>query len=62
MLARIFIARPRFAMVICIVLTLAGVVSMVALPIEQYPSVTPPEVNVRSRDRCAIAEVLEVPE
>ncbi|HQH66760.1 MAG TPA: efflux RND transporter permease subunit [Candidatus Hydrogenedentes bacterium] len=58
MLARIFIARPRFAMVICIVLTLAGVVSMFALPIEQYPSVTPPEVNVRTRYPGASAEVL----
>jgi HAE1 family hydrophobic/amphiphilic exporter-1/multidrug efflux pump len=58
MLARIFIARPRFAMVISIVLTLAGALAMFALPIEQYPEVTPPEVNVRTRYPGASAEVL----
>lgn len=44
--SRIFIERPRFAMVISIVLTMAGVLAMTKLPITQYPQVTPPEINV----------------
>ncbi|MBN2308928.1 MAG: efflux RND transporter permease subunit, partial [Candidatus Hydrogenedentes bacterium] len=58
MLARIFISRPRFAMVISIVLTLAGALAMLALPVEQYPDVTPPEVNVQTRYPGASAEVV----
>lgn len=38
--------RPRFAMVIAIVLTIAGVMSIFTLPIAQYPQLTPPEINV----------------
>ncbi len=44
--SRIFVERPRFAIVISIVLTLAGLVSIRKLPITQYPQVTPPEVSV----------------
>ena len=58
MLARIFIDRPRFAMVISIVLTLAGAVSLFVLPVEQYPDVTPPEVHIGTRYPGASAEVL----
>ncbi len=58
MLARIFIARPRFAMVISIVLTLAGALAMFVLPIEQYPEVTPPQITVNARYPGASAEAL----
>ena len=44
--SRVFIERPRFAMVISIVLTLAGVMAIYTLPISQYPQLTPPEINV----------------
>ncbi len=39
--------RPRFAMVIAIVLTMAGVMAIMNLPIAQYPQLTPPEIRVR---------------
>ena len=58
MLARIFIARPRFAIVISIVLTLAGALAMFVLPIEQYPEVTPPQITVNTRYPGASAEAL----
>ena len=44
--SRVFIERPRFAMVIAIVLTLAGALSITKLPIAQYPQLTPPEIQV----------------
>nr|HET7858986.1 efflux RND transporter permease subunit [Caldimonas sp.] len=46
MISHFFIARPIFATVISIVITLIGVVSMLQLPIAQYPDVAPPTVTV----------------
>src|SRR5438874_11969630 len=46
MFARFFIDRPVFAWVISIVITLAGFVALFALPIAQYPEITPPTVEV----------------
>ena len=43
----LFVHRPIVAMVIAIVIVIVGVVSMIGLPIEQYPSLTPPIVQVR---------------
>ena len=45
--SRTFVERPRFAMVISIVLTMAGVLAITKLPIAQYPQLTPPEIRVR---------------
>lgn len=44
--SRIFIERPRFAVVISIVLTMSGVMAIFKLPVSQYPQVTPPEISV----------------
>ena len=44
--SRVFIERPRFAMVISIVLTIAGVLAITRLPISQYPRLTPPSIAV----------------
>ena len=44
--SRTFVERPRFAMVIAILLTIAGVMSIFNLPIAQYPQLTPPEIQV----------------
>ena len=44
--SRTFIERPRFAMVISIVLTLAGLMAYHKLPVSQYPRVTPPSISV----------------
>ncbi len=44
--SRVFVERPRFAMVISIVLTIAGVMAIKTLPITQYPRLTPPSISV----------------
>ena len=44
--SRMFVERPRFAMVIAVTLTIGGVMSMLSLPISQYPQLTPPEIRV----------------
>jgi multidrug efflux pump len=46
MLARFFIDRPIFAVVVSIVITLAGTIALFSLPIAQYPQITPPSVSV----------------
>jgi HAE1 family hydrophobic/amphiphilic exporter-1 len=43
-----FVRRPIVAMVIAIVTVIVGIVSLVSLPIEQYPDITPPIVQVRA--------------
>ncbi len=42
-----FVHRPIVAMVIAIIIVIVGGVSMIGLPIEQYPNLTPPIVEVR---------------
>ena len=42
-----FVHRPIVAMVIAIVIVIVGIVSLIGLPIEQYPNLTPPIVQVR---------------
>ncbi len=58
MFSRIFIERPRFAMVISIVLTLAGAIAVFSLPISLYPEITPPEVVISAKYPGASAEVI----
>lgn len=41
-MARYFIDRPVFAWVIALVIMLAGALSILRLPIEQYPAIAPP--------------------
>ncbi len=48
MIARFFVDRPIFAAVISVVIVLAGLVAVVALPVAQYPDVTPPTVLVKA--------------
>ncbi len=43
-MARIFIDRPVFAIVIALFLSLAGYLSLITLPVAQYPEITPPTV------------------
>src|SRR6185437_11533223 len=59
MISRIFIDRPVFAWVIAIVIMLAGLGAIGTLPVEQYPDIAPPSVNVRTSYPGASAEVLE---
>ncbi len=58
MFSRIFIERPRFAMVISIVLTLAGAIAAFSLPITLYPEITPPTIRVSAVYPGASAEVI----
>ncbi len=48
MFSKFFIERPIFATVISIILCLAGFVAMMALPVEQYPTITPVQVTVQA--------------
>jgi multidrug efflux pump len=59
MISRIFIDRPIFAWVISIVIMLAGVGGILTLPIEQYPDIAPPSVNIRANYPGASAETVE---
>jgi len=58
MFSRFFIERPIFAGVIAIIIVIAGGVSMLGLPIAQYPEITPPTVNVSANYPGANAEVV----
>ncbi|MBR2392623.1 MAG: efflux RND transporter permease subunit, partial [Elusimicrobiaceae bacterium] len=49
MFAKFFIKRPRFAIVISLILCLAGFISLFTLPVALYPEITPPEVVVIAR-------------
>lgn len=55
---RFFIDRPIFSSVISIIIVLAGLAALRALPIEQYPDVVPPQVVVQAAYPGASAEVL----
>ena len=46
MISSFFIERPVFASVISILIVLVGLTALVSLPIEQYPNITPPQVQV----------------
>ena len=46
MLSSIFVDRPRLAIVIAIVTTIAGLLSLFAIPVAQYPDIVPPQVSV----------------
>jgi len=54
-----FINRPRFAIVIALVITLAGVISSQKLPLEEYPLITPPQIVAQASYPGASAEVIE---
>ncbi|MBW6512767.1 MAG: multidrug efflux RND transporter permease subunit [Desulfuromonadaceae bacterium] len=58
MISRIFITRPRLAVVVSIFITLAGLIAMFNIPVAQYPKITPPEIRVSASYPGANAEVL----
>ena len=59
MFSDIFIERPRLAFVVAIVITLAGVIAITAIPIAQFPDIVPPQVTVSAAYPGADAEVVE---
>jgi hydrophobe/amphiphile efflux-1 (HAE1) family protein len=56
--SRIFIERPRLASVLSIIITLAGLIAMLNIPVAQYPRITPPEIRVTAVYPGANAQVV----
>ena len=59
MISATFIDRPRLAIVISTVITLAGLIALNALPVAQFPDIVPPQVEVTAFYPGAGAEVVE---
>src|SRR5271154_3167004 len=59
MFSAIFIDRPRFAVVIAIVITLAGLIAISVIPIAQFPEIVPPQVTLTANYPGADAETVE---
>ena len=59
MLSAIFVDRPRLAIVIAIVTTIAGALAYLAMPIAQYPDIVPPQVSVTTTYPGASAAVVD---
>ena len=58
-MAHFFIDRPIFAWVIAIVIMLAGLLSILALPVTQYPSIAPPTIAINATYPGASAKTVE---
>lgn len=54
-----FIAKPRFAIVISIFITILGIISITGLKLEKYPNITPPQIMVTASYPGASADVVE---
>ena len=59
MLSSVFVDRPRLAIVIAIVTVIAGLLSLLAIPVAQYPDIVPPQVSVSTVYPGASAAVVE---
>ena len=59
MLSRFFIHRPIFAWVLAIVIMALGSMAVVQLPVEQYPDIAPPQINITARYTGASAQTVE---
>ncbi|SLN55605.1 Efflux pump membrane transporter BepG [Pseudoruegeria aquimaris] len=59
MFSSIFISRPKTALVISLVLSIMGFISYSVLPVEQFPDITPPVVNVSANYSGAAADTVE---
>lgn len=58
MFSSFFIDRPIFASVISIFIVLAGLTSLIFLPIEQFPNILPPQINVQTSFAGATAQTV----
>ncbi|MCI0752925.1 efflux RND transporter permease subunit [Teichococcus vastitatis] len=59
MFSAIFVDRPRLAIVIAIVMTIAGALSLTRIPVSQFPDIVPPQVQVQANYPGASADVVE---
>ncbi|MGH7086278.1 MAG: efflux RND transporter permease subunit, partial [Acetobacteraceae bacterium] len=59
MLSGFFIDRPRFAVVIALIIIIAGGLALLRIPIAQFPNIVPPQVRVSTTYPGASAAVVE---
>lgn len=59
MIAKFFIFRPIFAWVISLIIMISGVISLYILPVEQYPDIVPPQININASYSGADAKTVE---
>ena len=59
MISAIFVDRPRLAVVIAIVITIAGLLALTRIPVAQFPDIVPPQVTVAATFPGASAQVVE---
>jgi hydrophobic/amphiphilic exporter-1 (mainly G- bacteria), HAE1 family len=59
MFSQFFINRPRFAIVISIIIVVTGLVALTELPIAQFPQITPPQVQIFAYYPGASADIVE---
>ena len=58
MISETFIRRPRFAIVVSVVIVLCGLISIPILPVAEFPDITPPQVQVSANFPGANAQTL----
>jgi len=58
MFSAFFINRPRFAIVVSVVMIILGIMAIAVLPVAQYPEITPPQIAVSTNYLGANAKVL----
>ena len=58
MISETFIRRPRFAIVVSVVIVLCGLISIPILPVAEFPDITPPQVQVSAKFPGANAQTL----
>jgi hydrophobe/amphiphile efflux-1 (HAE1) family protein len=59
MLSSVFVDRPRLAIVIAIVITIAGALALYSIPIAQYPDIVPPQVSITTNFPGASASIVD---
>ncbi len=59
MISAVFVDRPRLAIVIAIIITIAGAISLTRIPLAQFPNIVPPQVQVSANYPGASAAVVE---
>src|ERR1700752_1231718 len=59
MISAVFVDRPRLAIVIAFVITLAGALALLQIPVAQFPDIVPPQVTVTAVFPGASADVVE---
>ncbi|HEX2944203.1 MAG TPA: efflux RND transporter permease subunit, partial [Rhodopila sp.] len=59
MISSVFVDRPRLAIVIAVLMTLAGALALFRIPVSQFPDIVPPQVTVSATFPGASAAVME---